>query len=198
MSIESQIIIEILQYISFTGLVLSGLIALFLPGLRRKMVLIFIMFIFTTIISFVFYSGILLFVTGFAAIFVFIILYMIIAQLQMSRKDTGGDYSIADGQSGRKDAFEKKIKASAVPGIILPILFSGYLGYQIYISTRPYFVEADGGSDISIVSLDRISELLFSEYLPVVLILIASLLAATIWFTVILDFRKDRQKERKR
>ncbi|MCJ7473378.1 MAG: hypothetical protein MUP02_11385 [Actinobacteria bacterium] len=198
MSIESQIIIEILQYISFTGLVLSGLIALFLPGLRRKMVLIFIMFIFTTIISFVFYSGILLFVTGFAAIFVFIILYMIIAQLRMSRKDPGGDYSVADGWSGRKDAFEKKIKASAVPGIILPILFSGYLGYQIYISTRPYFVEADGGSDISIVSLDRISELLFSEYLPVVLILIAALLAATIWFTVILDFRKDRQKEIRR
>ena len=198
MSIESQIIIEILQYISFTGLVLSGFIALFLPGLRRKMVLIFIMFIFTTIISFVFYSGILLFVTGFAAIFVFIILYMIIAQLRISGKDPGGDYRIADGRSWRKDAFEKKIKASAVFGLILPILFSGYLGYQIYISTRPYFVKIDGGSDISIVGLDRISELLFSEYLLVVLILIASLLAAIIWFTVILDFRKDRQKESRR
>ena len=70
MSIESQKIIEIIQYISFTGLVLSGLLALLLPGLRRKMVLIFTMFIFTTIISFVFYSGILLFITGFAVIFV--------------------------------------------------------------------------------------------------------------------------------
>jgi hypothetical protein len=182
MSIESQKIIEIIQYISFAGLVLSGLIALFLPGLRRKMVLIFTMFIFTTIISFVFYSGILSFIIGFAAIFVFLILYMIIAQLQI----------------GRKGPDKKKIRVSAVPGIILPILFSGYLGYQIYINTGPYFMEADGGSDISIVSLDQISKLLFSEYLPVVLILITALIAVTVWFTIILDFRKDRQKESRR
>ena len=78
------------------------------------------------------------------------------------------------------------------------MLFSGYLGYQIYVNTRPYFVEADGGSDISMVSLDRISELLLSEYIPVVFILIAALIALTIWFTVILDFRKDRQKESRR
>ena len=198
MSIESQKIIEIIQYISFAGLVLSGLIALFLPGLRRKMVLIFIMFIFTTIISFVFYSGILLFIMGFAAIFVFIILYMIIAQLRISGKGPGGDDSATGGWSGGEDAVRKKIKASNILSIILPVLFSGYLGYQIYISTRSHFMEADGGADISIASLDRISKLLFSEYLPVVLILITALIAATIWFTIILDFRKDRQKESRR
>ena len=182
MSIESQTIIEIIQYISFAGLVLSGLTALLMPGLRRKTVPIFTMFIFITIISFVFYSGILLFIIGFAAIFVFIILYMLIVQLRM----------------GRKGPDKKKIRVSAVPGIIIPILFSVYLGYQIYISTRPYFVEADGGSEISITSLDQISKLLFSEYLPVVLILITALIATTVWFTIILDFRKDRQKESRR
>ncbi len=198
MSIESQKIIEIIQYISFAGLVLSGLIALFLPGLRRKMVLIFTMFIFTTIISFVFYSGILSFIIGFAAIFVFLILYMIIAQLQMGRKGPGGDDRVTDGWSGGEDTVRKKIKASTILSIILPILLSGYLGYKIYVGTRSYFIEADGGADISIASLDRISKLLFSEYLPVVLILITALIAVTIWFTVMLDFRKDRQKESRR
>lgn len=198
MSIESQKIIEIIQYISFVGLVLSGLAALFLPGLRRKMVLIFTMFIFITIISFVFYSGILLFITGFAAIFVFIILYMMIAQLRMSREGLEGDHSATGGRTDGEDIVKKKIRASNFLSIILPIIFSGYLGYQIYVSTRSYFVGADGVSDISIVSLDRISKLLFSEYFLVVLILIAALVAITIWFTVILDFRKDRQKESRR
>ena len=59
-------------------------------------------------------------------------------------------------------------------------------------------MEADGGADISIASLDRISKLLFSEYLPVVLVLIVALVATTVWFTVMLDFRKDRQKESRR
>jgi len=178
--------------------VLSGLTALFLPGLRRKVVLIFTMFIFTTIISFVFYSGILLFTTGFAAIFVFIILHMIIAQLRVNGKGPEGDDSATGGWPGRKDDVKKKIKASSVLGVILPILFSGYLGYLIYVSTSPYFMEADGGADISIVSLSRISGLLFSEYLPVIIILIIALIAVTIWFTLMLDFRKNRQKESKR
>lgn len=198
MSIESQKIIEIIQYISFAGLVLSGMIALFLPGLRRKMVLIFLMFIFTTIISFVLYSGILIFITGFAAIFVFIILYMIIGQLRISMKSPGEGHSTNEGRSVGKSAIKKKRKASAVLGIILPILFSGYLGYEVYVRTHSYFVEAEGVSNISIASLDRISELLFSEYLLAVLILIASLIAVTIWFTVMLDFRKDRQKKSRR
>ena len=198
MSIESQKIIEIIQYISFAGLVLSGLIALLMPGLSRKIVLIFTMFIFTTIISFVFYSGILLFIIGFAAIFVFIILYMIIVQLRMGRKGPEGDYSATGGRPGGEDTVKKKIRVSGVLSVILPILFSGYLGYQIYGSTGLYFMGADGGSDISIVSLDQISKLLFSEYLPVVLILITALIATTVWFTIILDFRKDRQKESRR
>ena len=143
-------------------------------------------------------SGILLFITGFAAIFVFIILYMIIAQLRRSGISPGEDSSINEGWSPGKDTVKKKRKASFVLSIVLPILFSGYLGYQTYVSTSSYFVEADAGANISIASLDRISESLFSEYLLVVLILLASLLAATIWFTIMLDFRKDRQKESKR
>ncbi len=59
-------------------------------------------------------------------------------------------------------------------------------------------METDGGSDISIVSLTQISGLLLSEYLPVILILIVALIAVTTWFTLMLDFRKDRQKENKR
>jgi len=162
------------------------------------MILIFLMFIFTTIIAFVFYSGILLFITGFSAIFVFIILYMIIRQLRMNGTNPEDGHSIDEGWSPGKDAVKKKRKALAVISIVLPILFSGYLGYWIYVSTRSYFAEADAGPNITIASLDRISESLFSEYLLVVLILIASLLAATIWFTIMLDFRKDRQKESKR
>jgi len=49
--------------------------------------------------------------------------------------------------------------------------------------------------DISIISLGQISEKLFSDYFPVLLILVPAVLAIAIWFTVILDFRKDRQKE---
>jgi hypothetical protein len=198
MSIESQKIIEIIQYISFAGMVFSGLIALFLPGLRRKMALIFSMFIFTTIISFVFYSGILLFITGIAAIFVFIILYMIVAQVEMSRKGPDKVNIETYKLPGEKDIVKKRIKVSTMLSIIVPIIFSGYLGYLIYINTRSFFIGVEGGPNISIVSLERISELLFSEYLPVIFILLTGLLAASIWFTVILDFRKDRQKESRR
>lgn len=198
MSIGSQKIIEIIQYISFTGLVLSGLTALFLSGLRKKMVLVFMVFVFTTIIAFVFYSGILLFVTGFAVIFVFTILYMLTAQLEMTGNGPGKNYSGYTDRSGKTETAKKKIKISAILNIAIPVLFCGYLGYLIYSNTHSYFEKTDGTADISIISLGQISEELFSEYFPVLLILISAVVTAAIWFTVILDYRKERQKESRR
>lgn len=198
MSIGSQKIIEIIQYISFTGLVLSGLTALFLSGLRKKMVLVFMVFVFTTIIAFVFYSGILLFVTGFAVIFVFTILYMLTAQLEMTGNGPGKNYSGSTDRSGKTKTAKKKIKISAIYNIAIPVLFCGYLGYLIYSNTHSYFEKTDGTADISIISLGQISEELFSNYFPVLLILISAVVTAAIWFTVILDHRKERQKESRR
>ncbi len=198
MSIESQKIIEIIQYISFTGLVLSGLAALFLPGLRRKMVFLFMVAVFTTIIAFVFYSGILLFVMGFAVIFVFTILHMLTAQLVMTGDDSGKNYSGSADRSGNTENAKMKVKISAILNIAIPVLFCGYLGYLIYNSTHHYFEGIDGTEDISIISLGQISEELFSNYFPVLLILITAMFAAAIWFTVILDYRKERQKESRR
>ena len=198
MSIESQKIIEIIQYISFTGLVLSGLAAQFLPGLRRKMVLLFMVAVFTTIIAFVFYSGILLFIMGFAVIFVFTILHMLTAQLVMTGEDFGKNYSGSADRSGNTENAKMKVKISAILNIAIPLLFCGYLGYLIYSNTHSYFEEVDGMADISIISLGQISEKLFSEYFPVLLVLILAVLTAAIWFTVMLDYRKERQKESRR
>ncbi len=195
MSIESQKIIEIIQYISFTGLVFSGLAALFLSGFRKKMVLLFIVFVFTTIIAFVFYSGILLFVTGFAVIFVFTILHMLTAQLAMTGDGPGKKHSGYADRPDNTETAKKKIKISAILNIAIPVLFCGYLGYLIYSNTHSYFEGVDGMADISIISLSQISERLFSDYFPVLLILILAVLTAAIWFTVMLDFRKERQKE---
>ena len=53
-------------------------------------------------------------------------------------------------------------------------------------------------ADIYIISLGQISEELFSEYFPVLLILISAVFTAAIWFTVLMDYRKERQKESRR
>jgi len=198
MSIGSQKIIEIIQYISFVGLVFSGSIALFLSGHRRKMVFLFMVFVFTTIIAFVFYSGVLLFITGFAAIFVFTILYMLTVQLRITGEGPGKDKIGPTGNPGKTETAKKKVKILTILNIAIPVLFCGYLGYLVYINTHHYFKGKVSNVDISIISLGQIAEKLFSDYFPVLFVLIAGLLAATIWFTVILDFRKERQKESKR
>ena len=195
MSIESQRIIEIIQYISFTGLVLSGLAALFLTGLRRKMIFLFIVAVFTTIIAFVFYSGILLFVMGFAVIFVFTILYMLTTQLVMTENSSDKNHSGSADRSGGAKTVKIKVKISTILNIAVPVLFCGYLGYLVYNNTHRYFEGVDGAADISIISLSQISKELFSEYFPVFLILISAVFTVVIWFTVIMDFRKDGQKE---
>ena len=84
MSIESQNIIEIIQYIGFAGLMIPGIAVFFIPDLRKKIILLFILFIFTTILSFVFYSGVLLFIASLAFIFIFALLFLLTEQFYNS------------------------------------------------------------------------------------------------------------------
>ena len=119
MSVESQKLLEILQYICFAGLILPGLAAFILPDPRKKAVSLFIMFISITILSFVFYAGILLFIVNIVFVFVFIILYMI------ARRTAGPD-------DEARTATGKRSIAVKAGGFVAAILFCSWLGYIIF------------------------------------------------------------------
>jgi len=179
MSIESQKIIEAIQYISFAGLVLSGIAVFFIPDLKRKIILLFLLFVSTMMLSFVFYSGILIFIASLSFIFVFALLHLLAVQLSPRGRGSPLPSSDAGGSRGR-------IIAVRIANIIIPVLLCIGLGYLIYKLIGGYFPADNGVQEISIIGMEEISGIIFTRYNIIIFLLVSAALISFIWFTVIL------------
>jgi NADH:ubiquinone oxidoreductase subunit 6 (subunit J) len=179
MSVESQILLEILQYMCFAGLVLSGLAALVIADPRKKAVSLFVLLMFITILSFVFYAGIMLFIANIIFIFVFAIFYLLVHSIVLT------DTSAARLKQRKHIAFR-------VGGYAAAVLFCSGLGYIIFNISRGYFSDNPEPKDIILINLRDIAETIFGTYSIVMIILAAAALMTFISLTL---SGKDKKKE---
>ena len=165
----------IMHYASIFGLLISGLLSLILPDKRKKILFLFISFLFVGILSFVYYSGILFFIIGIFIIFFFVSLYLFVFQIEFFGSKTERD------EDKRPDNKIKKI----IRGIVLPILFCASIGYLFYIYTSDFLKRVNISGNIYIVGLSDINEQFFTEYGLILVIVIASLFISFLWFIII-------------
>lgn len=165
---------EILQYICFAGLILTGLAGIILPDHRKKAAALFIIMVFITILSFIFYSGIMVFIVNIVFIFVFAVLYL------LARSQAG------PGNSKRYTGLNIAAYAAAV-------LFCSGLGYILFYISRGYFPGEVKNREIAITGLEDITVQVFSKYHIIIIILAAAALVTFTGFTV---WDKNRHKDK--
>ena len=171
--------LEILQYICFAGLVLSGLAALAIADLRKKALTLFIILVFITILSFVFYAGIMLFIANIIFIFVYAIFYMLV------RKIASAETTLARQR-------QKKRVALYIAGYAAAGLLCCGLGYIFINISRSHFPEVSLTKNIMITNMDDIAGIMFGTYSIAIIILAAAALMTFISFTV--SERSKREK----
>jgi len=175
MSFESHLIIIIIHYISLSGLVISGLLALFLAGGRKKLFFMFLSFLFAGILNFVYYSGVLFFIAGIIIIFFFLALYLFVSQVELFNT----------GQELKKE--ERKLSRSAagsVMSVLLPFLLCSAAGYLVYDYTSDFLDKVSGMENISILSLGDIAKRLLSDYSLAVILTISLSFLSFLWFLI--------------
>jgi uncharacterized membrane protein (UPF0182 family) len=174
MSVESQKLLEILQYICFAGLILSGLAGIFLPGRGKKAAALFIIMVFITILSFTLYAGIMIFMVNIVFIFVFAVLYLFASSQAGPGKSIGyAGLNIAAGAAA--------------------VLLCAGLGYIIFYNLRRYFPGEAENREIVITGMEDITVQVFSKY-PVIIIMLAA--AALVTFTAFTIWDQKRHKDK--
>jgi len=175
MSFTSQLIIIIIHYASLLGLLIFGLLSLIHSDRRKKLLFLILVFIFVGILSFVYYSGILVFIVGVFVIFFLFSLYSYVFHIKFFEITNNGNRDIRD------DSKIKKIIGS----IILPALFCAGIGYLFYIYTSDFLKDAVLSGNIYIAGLGDINNQFFIEYSPILVIVVASLFISFLWFIMI-------------
>ncbi len=198
MIIDNQLIITIIQYTGVFGLFLSGILALVINDKKKKLIFLFLMYVFAGILSFALYSGFTFFTAGFVFTFFFILLYIAVIQWEARRKRSHGQLEPEDGQTSKRDRQNGRTTTKNVLNIVLPLLLCSGLGYLIFNSTYGYLAgtgnqSGDQPYNISFTDPGLVIKSIFSSYGPVVVILVSALFITFLWFIVIIKSR-DRQK----
>ncbi|HEY4695553.1 MAG TPA: hypothetical protein VIH13_01535 [Candidatus Hydromicrobium sp.] len=175
MSFISQLIMIIIHYASIFGLVICGLLSLILSDRRKKLLFLFLTFLFVGVLSFVYYSGILFFIVGIFIMFFFVSLYLFVFQIEFFGSKTEPD------ENKRPNGKIKKI----ISGIVLPFLFCAAVGYLFYIYTSDFLKRVNSSGNIYIVGLSDINKQFFTEYSLILVIVIVSLFISFLWFIII-------------
>ncbi len=187
MLIESHRLIGIIQYIVFSGLIISGAAVLFTKDFRKTMVFSFFLFIFLTLVAFIFYSGTVFIITGAGYVFIFILIYLLAGS-------NGGNGKEAYPFSFYTDKKRINTILKKIVMIISPILLCSVIGYLVYDITEGYLHGAERMQEVSINAVGQVSDVLFTDYNIAMLVLISALPVLFIWLTIILEGIKDRGK----
>jgi len=151
------------------------------------MVFSFLLFLFLTILAFIFYSGTVFVITGSGYIFIFILIYLL----------TGS------GSSGGKEAYSFSLNADkkqistilkSIIMVITPILLFSGIGYIAYDFIEGFLHGVERMQEISINSVGQVSDVLFTDYGIVMLIFISAFPVLFIWITTILEGIREREK----
>ncbi len=175
MSIVSQLVIVIIHYTSIVGLVISGLLLLILTNKRKKLLFLFLSFLFAGVLSFVYYSALLFFIVGILMVLFFISLYLFVFQMELFGSKTGlNESKISNG-----------VTKNIILSIVLPLLFCAAVGYLIYSYTSDFLKKITNGGNIFIASLSDISKQFFTDYSLILIIVLGSLFVSFLWFITI-------------
>jgi len=178
MSSTSQLTMVILNYIGIFGLLISGLLSIFLTYKRKKLLFLFLSFLFTGVLNFVYYSGVLFFVVGLVMMFFFLLLYLFVFQLEVFRGQESAGIKVNLKVSNKDKALD----------ITTALLFCAGFAYFIYIYTSDFLriaKTAGDSAEILIASWSDIGGQLFAEYGLILIIVAVSLFLSFLWFVAI-------------
>lgn len=175
MSYGSQLTTIIIYYTGITGLMICSLLSLFLANKKKKMLFLFLSFIFGGILYFVHYSGVLGFLIGIIMIFFFIMLYLLVFQLEFFGNDKGA------GTDKKTDQPKKR----EIITIITALLFCLAIGYFLYEYTSRFLRDAVINESILVTTLGDVSSQLSIDYGLVIIILAVSLFISSLWIIII-------------
>jgi len=182
MMVQSSIIIKIMQYISISGIFIFALLSLFIPERKKRVLFLFIVFLFSGILSFSLYSSVLFFLVSLIVISFFVLFYLYVVHIDFYLKEK---FLIEEYWSG-KNKFVCKVL-----DLILPIILCLGVGYLFYTYTFDLFTEYKEMGVGSIASLASIVNSLYADYLIPIIILISILFISILWFILILGMSRE-------
>jgi hypothetical protein len=190
---DGKLILGFLNYLFFTIIFIFGIISLLVRDQRRKLTFLFLAFLSSGVLSYLFFAGIAFILPGIILIFFCLLLYMFIASQEFygfGKPSVPVERHLKQGGPGLKGF---GLKPPLVINFLLSLAVSVGAGAIFFIYTRSFFKDLLLVKSFKVAAMEDIINNIGANYIPAVLLISIALFSSVFWFIGILGNRRAKK-----
>ncbi len=176
-------VLGLINYFILVLILVNGSLALIVKNQRKKLTYLFLMFLCSGIISYLFFSGTAFVIPGMILLFFCVLLFLLVFNQEFfgfgKRRDNA-------------EAGSEKVKgynAILIPNLVISLLFCLGIGYLLFIYTLGFYQSIEYVKEFTAISMIKIIDNIGSNYIPVLFLFAGILTVSILWFIGILNNR---------
>lgn len=182
---DGKIILGFLNYLTMGIVFILGIVSLLIPGQKKKLTFLFLMFLAAGLMSFLFFAGLAFVLPSISIVGFCIILSLFILNQEFFSSGKSGSNSLA--------GYENPIKKSVIIlNLFVSVLFTAGLGVLFFVYNDDFFKNTSTVTVFNTATLFGVIKNISENYMPLIFIFTIVLFMSVIWFIAIL--RKESKK----
>ena len=180
---DGRLLLGFINYFILALILVFGILSLLVRNQRKKLTYLFLMFLCSGILSYLFFAGVAFIIPGVVLIFFCILLFLFVFNQEFF--GFGEKPVLKEFESARKRLFNTGLIAN----LVISLLFCLGLGYLLFLTTGGYYQGIEYVTEFKTANLTDIINDIGSNYIPAIFIIAGMLLISIIWFIGILKNR---------
>jgi hypothetical protein len=182
---DGKIILGFLNYLTVGIVFILGLVSLLIAGQKKKLTFLFLMFLATGLMSFLFFAGL-----AFVLPSISIVGFCIILNLFIQNQEF---FSSGNSMQNSSNGYESKLKKNVIMlNLFVSVLFTAGLGFLFFVYNDDFFKNISTVTSFNTATLFGVIQNISENYIPLIFIFIIVLFMSVIWFVAIL--KKESKK----
>ena len=182
---DGRLVLAFTNYFILSLILVFGLLALIVSNQRKRLTYLFLMFLCSGIVSYLFFAGVTFIIPGMVMLFFCVLLFLFVFNQEFF--GFGGRHDTGDIERAKKGYFNREF----IVNLVISILFCLGVGYLLFLSTRGYYSGVEYTEEFATASLADIINDIGSNYIPVIFLISVMLLVSIMWFIGILSNRSS-------
>jgi hypothetical protein len=180
---DGRLLLGFINYFILGFILVFGILALIVRNQRKKLAYLFLMFLCSSILSYLFFAGIAFIIPGIVLLFFCVLLFLFVFNQEF--------FGFGRKHDAEKIETEKKKNFNTVMilNLFISLMFCLGIGYLLFIHTRDYYRVVEYVEEFRTAGIADIISSTGSNYVPVVFLIAGMLVLSIIWFIGILKNR---------
>ncbi len=180
---DGRLLLGFINYFILALILVFGILALLVRNQRKKLTYLFLMFLCSGLLSYLFFAGVAFIIPGVVILFFCTLLFLFVFNQEFF--GFWGKPVLKEIEPAAK----RLINTGLIANLVISIFFCLGLGYLLFLTTGGYYQGIEYVAEFKTAGVADIINDIGSSYIPVVFIIAGMLLISIIWFIGILKNR---------